>query len=48
MILFFHVQGGNYIAVSSTTALNNENIDKLKWIFGNAELIEKTESMVGL
>lgn len=43
MILFFHVQGGNYIAVSSTTALNNENIDKLKWIFGNAELIEKTE-----
>ena len=43
MILFFHVQGGNYIAVNSTTALTNENIDKLKWLFGNAKLIEKNE-----
>ncbi|MFA9388988.1 MAG: phosphoribosylformylglycinamidine synthase [Prolixibacteraceae bacterium] len=43
MILFFHVPGGNYIAVSTKESLNSENIKKLSWLFGEAELIDSQQ-----
>ncbi len=43
MIIFFHVPGGNYIAVSSDQSFIDTDIEKLKWLFGNAKLIDKTE-----
>lgn len=39
MIIFFHVPGGNYIAVSTKESLSDHNIDKLSWLFGEAEKI---------
>lgn len=43
MILFFQVQEGNYIAVSSKQQINQANIEKLKWLFGNANLIKNQQ-----
>jgi phosphoribosylformylglycinamidine synthase len=40
MILFFHVPGGNYIAVSTKNSLSEKDTEKLQWLFGNAEKID--------
>lgn len=40
MIIFFHVQGNNFIAVSAKENLSGENINKLVWLFGNAQKVE--------
>ncbi|HNW52356.1 MAG TPA: phosphoribosylformylglycinamidine synthase [Prolixibacteraceae bacterium] len=40
MIVFFHAQGNNYIAVSAKETLSGENINKLVWLFGEAEKVE--------
>ncbi|MBN1768446.1 MAG: phosphoribosylformylglycinamidine synthase [Prolixibacteraceae bacterium] len=40
MILFFHVPGGNYIAVSTKNSLSETDTEKLQWLFGEAEKIE--------
>jgi phosphoribosylformylglycinamidine synthase len=40
MILFFHVPGGNYIAVSTKNPLSANDTEKLQWLFGEAEKIE--------
>ena len=40
MIIFFHAQGNNYIAVSAKETLSGENINKLVWLFGEAEKVE--------
>jgi phosphoribosylformylglycinamidine synthase len=39
MIVFFHAQGNNYIAVSAKETLSGENINKLVWLFGEAEKV---------
>jgi phosphoribosylformylglycinamidine synthase len=39
MIIFFHAQGNNYIAVSAKETLSGENINKLVWLFGEAEKV---------
>jgi len=46
MILFFHAQGNLYIAVSAKEPLSQENINKLVWLFGEAETIEN-ETIAG-
>ncbi|MGF7141353.1 phosphoribosylformylglycinamidine synthase [Roseimarinus sediminis] len=43
MILFFHVPGGNYIAVSTKKPLSDDDISKLGWLFGDAEKLETQE-----
>jgi len=40
MILFFHAQGNLFIAVSAKETLSKENINKLVWLFGEAEKID--------
>jgi phosphoribosylformylglycinamidine synthase len=40
MIVFFHAQGNNYIAVSAKETLSGENINKLMWLFGEAEKVD--------
>ncbi len=43
MILFFGTPAGTTIAVKAKEMLSQENINALKWLFGNAELLpEKT------
>jgi phosphoribosylformylglycinamidine synthase len=41
MILFFHAQGNLFIAVSAKEPLSQENINKLVWLFGEAEKTDK-------
>ncbi|UII23518.1 phosphoribosylformylglycinamidine synthase [Fulvivirga ligni] len=40
MIQFFRSQGQQYYAVDLTTSLQEADLNKLKWLFGQAELIE--------
>ena len=46
MILFFHAQGNLFIAVSAKEPLSQENINKLVWLFSEAEKIEN-ETVIG-
>ncbi|MCL3781261.1 phosphoribosylformylglycinamidine synthase [Prolixibacteraceae bacterium JC049] len=41
MILFFQGNNGNYIAVDSRQELAAEDIQKLKWLFGEANQVEQ-------
>ena len=43
MISFFKTQSQNIIAVQSGSALSLEDINKLNWLFGNAQLLDATE-----
>jgi phosphoribosylformylglycinamidine synthase len=43
MIVFFHAQGDNYIAVSAKETLSGENINKLVWLFGEAQKVENKQ-----
>jgi len=43
MILFFHAQGNLFIAVSAKETLSQENINKLVWLFGEAEKVENNK-----
>jgi phosphoribosylformylglycinamidine synthase len=43
MILFFHVPSGNYITVSTKESLSEADINKLSWLFGEAEHINSKE-----
>ena len=50
MISFFKTPSQNIIAVQSQSALSQENIDKLSWLFGNAKLVDASylkDSFVG-
>ncbi|HZJ80097.1 MAG TPA: phosphoribosylformylglycinamidine synthase, partial [Dysgonamonadaceae bacterium] len=50
MISFFKTPSQNIIAVQSQSALSQENIDKLNWLFGNAKLVDASylkDSFVG-
>ena len=40
MILFFHIPGGNYIAVSTKESLSETDINKLSWLFGEAKKLK--------
>jgi len=42
MILFFEHRSGNVIAAGTTKELKKEDIDKLVWLFDEAQLIHKT------
>jgi len=42
MIVFFHAQGNNYIAVSAKETLSGENINKLVWLFGESEKVNNS------
>ena len=44
MILFFRTSSNSVVAVESAHELNNEDIKKLSWLFGNATL-EKEENL---
>ena len=46
MILFFHVPGGNYIAVNTKESLSDTDINKLLWLFGEAEKLNE-DNVVG-
>ena len=43
MISFFKTPSQNIVAVQSHTALSQENISKLNWLFGNAEMLHDTQ-----
>ena len=43
MISFFKTSSQNIIAVQSHSALSQEDISKLNWLFGNAEMLDATE-----
>ena len=40
MILFFQATAGNIIAVDSKKQLSEQDINKLIWLFGNAQKID--------
>lgn len=44
MILFFECKSGNIVAVGTNSDLSGKDIEKLKWLFGDASLL--TKSMV--
>jgi len=41
MILFFQYSPGIIIAAGTHSKISEKDISKLKWLFGNAELIKK-------
>ncbi len=41
MILFFRAEQGSVIAVKAARTFSQENINALKWLFGNAEVITR-------
>ncbi|MBC7884020.1 MAG: phosphoribosylformylglycinamidine synthase, partial [Saprospiraceae bacterium] len=43
MIYFFHSEGDIIYAVHSDIHLTSENINKLKWLFGDADFTDKSE-----
>ncbi len=43
MILFFNAQADNFIAVGIKNSLSDSDIDKLKWLFNGAKLIDSKE-----
>ena len=43
MISFFKTQSQNIIAVQSHSAFSQEDINKLNWLFGNAEKLDATQ-----
>ncbi len=43
MISFFKTPSQNIIAVQSHSALSQEDINKLSWLFGNAQMLDATE-----
>ncbi len=43
MISFFKTPSQNIIAVQSSSALSHEEINKLNWLFGNAEMLDATQ-----
>ena len=43
MISFFRTPSQNIIAVQSHSALSQEDISKLNWLFGNAEMLDATQ-----
>ncbi len=43
MISFFKTEQCNYIAVQSSTPFNENTIEKLAWLFGDAQYLEETE-----
>ncbi len=42
-MIFFYKGSPGYYAVQAVSAVSNDNRKKLKWLFGNAELVKKTE-----
>lgn len=40
MVLFFQGTHGNIFAVHASMAINSDAIEKLRWLFGNAELLD--------
>lgn len=42
MIIFFESRSGKIIAAGTTTDLNNEDIEKLLWLFSDAQLLKKS------
>jgi len=43
MILFFKAQNGNYIAVSAKESFSENNVEKLCWLFGEAQKIDSVK-----
>ena len=43
MILFFQCISGNFISVGTSEKLSRKDVDKLSWLFGEADLIDKSE-----
>ncbi len=41
MVIFFKGKNNNFYAVGSLTMFNGEDIKKLKWLFGDAEYLDK-------
>ena len=46
MILFFKNQTGTIVATESNSQLSNDDVKKLSWLYGEAELID-SESVSG-
>jgi len=43
MIYFFRNKNENIVAIQTVNGLTSEDISKLRWLFGEAELVETTE-----